>query len=71
MSRRADPERLCAARRGAMLRPLIGDGDLQERTEEWIARWGVTEGRPGDGGYWDAGSRWIQARLTTEVEPDG
>lgn len=28
-------------------------------------------GHPRDGGYWDAGYRWIQVRLTTEVEPDG
>jgi hypothetical protein len=69
MSRRADPERLYAARREATLRRLIGDGELPERAEEWIARWGVTEGRPGDGGYWDAGYRWT--RRTTEVEPDG
>jgi hypothetical protein len=57
MSRRSTPERLDAARRAAALARLIGDGELPDRAEDWIARWesiADAEGRRRDGTYWDA-----------------
>ena len=65
MSRRADPERIHAAHRAATLQRLIGEGEMPDRAEAWIARWepvAAAEGRPPDGAYWDAARYWIAAR---------
>jgi hypothetical protein len=65
MSRRSTPPRLDAARREATLARLISDGELPRRAEDWLARWehqASQEGRQRDGGYWEAGYRWIVAQ---------
>jgi hypothetical protein len=65
MSRRSTPERLNAARRAATLARLIGDGELPDRAEAWIARWEGTEeakALPRDGAYWEAARDWIVER---------
>jgi hypothetical protein len=64
MSRRADPERIHAARRAANVRRLEGEGMSAERAEAWIARWeaeAAAEGRQRDAAYWQAGWAWIEA----------
>ena len=65
MSRRSTPERLDAARRAAALARLVSDGELPERAEAALARWesqATKDGRVRDGGYWEAGYRWIAAQ---------
>jgi hypothetical protein len=72
MPRRSTPERLDAARRAATLARLIGDGELPDRAEGWIARWESTadaEGRRRDGAYWDAAYRWIINRRDGPPSP--
>jgi hypothetical protein len=68
LSRRSTPERLHAARREATLRRLIGEGELPDRAEAWIAAWETEAARKGierDGRYWDAGWAWIAMRRAT------
>ena len=62
MSRRADPERIHAARREANLRRLIGEGEVPDRAEAWIAHWEAEAARQGladEAGYRDSGWDWI------------
>jgi hypothetical protein len=71
MSRRSTPERIDEARRAATRNRLIGDGEVPERAEVWIARWEAiadTDGRPRDGAYWDDGYRWI-AEQRRSIDP--
>jgi hypothetical protein len=73
MSRRSTPERLHAARRAAALARLISDGELPERADAALAAWeaqAAVDGRERDGGYWEAGYRWIQA-LDARATPPG
>jgi hypothetical protein len=63
MSRRPDPDRLYTASRTGTLNRLVGDGELPERAEAWLAVWegqAASEGidRFRDG-FWHDGWRWI------------
>jgi hypothetical protein len=72
MSRRADAERIHAARRAATLARLIGDGRLPERVEALIARWeamAAAEDRPHDGAYWEAFEAWRQQQPPDRDQP--
>ena len=72
MSRRADPERIHAARREATLRRLIGEGELPERAEARIAAWeaeATQQGLERDGRYWDAAWHWIAERREAGERP--
>jgi len=60
MSRRADPERIDAARRAAAFARLIGEGELPERAEARIVAWeraAAAEGRACDRASWEAFER--------------
>ena len=72
MSRRSTPERLDAARRAAALARLISDGELPEPAEAALASWesqAIRDGRERDGGYWEAGYRWIAAQRKSPPPP--
>jgi hypothetical protein len=64
MPRRADPERIHAARRAAVLNNLSGSGMAAETAERWCDAWELEatgRGLPRDGAYWQAGAEWIAA----------
>ena len=64
MSRRADPERIHAARRAATLQRLTNEGELPDLAEAIVARWEAVadaEGRPHDRDYWEAFEAWRTA----------
>ena len=64
MPRRADPERIYAARRAATFRRLVDVDHLDALdAEHWIARWeleaAVQDLERLTAEFWDAGARWI------------
>jgi hypothetical protein len=64
MSRRADPERIFQARRGAIRNTLTGSGMPLEAAERWCDSWeqeAAGRGLPRDAGYWRLGAEWIAA----------
>jgi hypothetical protein len=72
VSRRADPERIQAARRAATVERLVGEGELRTRAETLVAAW---EAQAGQGGlergsaYWDAGWAWIAPQRGRQDRP--
>ena len=62
MSRRSTPERLDAARRDSAGSP-ISNGEMTDRAEAALSAWerqAIAIGRARDGGFWEAGYRWIR-----------
>ena len=71
MSRRSTPERRYQARRAATVARLIGEGELPERAEALAVAWEAQAARDdleSDGGYWEAGWTWIEARRARRVQ---
>jgi hypothetical protein len=64
VSRRADPERILAARRIATRNNLTDSGMALEMAERWCDAWELEatgHGLPRDRDYWQAGQEWIAA----------
>ncbi len=65
VSRRADPARIEAARRAAVLSRLTGSGMTEATAETWCAAWeahAASEGVGRSRDYWRAGLAWIEAQ---------
>lgn len=65
MSRKPDPERICDARRTAILSRLLGTGMDRDRAEARVAAWeskADAEGRTRHtAAYWDRAAEWTEA----------
>ena len=72
VSRRADPERIFAARRAAVGYRLMDTGMDEAMANRWCDAWeleaarlGLERGTP----YWDAGWDWIAAQRERRARP--
>jgi hypothetical protein len=59
MARRADPDRIIAARRAAAIARLISAGELPDRAAAWVARWETTIDGPPARADWDGLDAWL------------
>lgn len=67
MARRADPERIYAARRAAVFSKLTGPGVVDElEAQHRIAAWEREAERRGldrlTAAFWEAGDRWLDSQ---------
>jgi hypothetical protein len=64
MARRANPERIHAARRAAIRNTLTSSGMDEPTAERWCDAWELEaagRGLPKDGACWRVGAEWIAA----------
>ena len=70
MTRRADPDRIEAARRAAAVARLIGAGELPARAAAWVARWEATVDGVADRAAWESFDDWLaRERPNQSVAP--
>jgi hypothetical protein len=74
MARRADPERIYAARRAAIRNTLTATGMPLPDAEAWLRAWELESARrgvPTTGDYWTVGSAWIAEQRAQRRKPGG
>jgi hypothetical protein len=59
MARRADPDRIVAARRAAAIARLISAGEPPDRAAELVARWQMTIDGPPARDDWERLDAWL------------
>ncbi len=59
MARRADPDRIDAARREATIARLVSAGELPDKAAAWVARWENTIDGSRDRADWESFDAWL------------